>query len=53
MADLQKQFLGFHDAIKLGTYEENSSLREKRDLIIKQLKDRLKDKNPKTQKNQA
>lgn len=44
MADLQKQFLEFHNSIKLGTYEENSSLREKRDLIIEQLKGRLKDK---------
>ena len=44
MADLQKQFLEFHDAIKLGTYEENGSLREKRDLIINQLKTSLKAK---------
>lgn len=44
MADLYKQFLVFHDTIKLGTYEENSILREKRDLLIDELKVRLKDK---------
>ena len=47
MADLQKQFLAFHDAIKLGTYEgkhANGVLREKRDLIINQLKTSLKAK---------
>ena len=41
MADLQKQFLEFHYAIKLGTYEENGFLREKRDLIIDKLKNKL------------
>lgn len=41
MANLQKQFLEFHDAIKLGTYEENGFLREKRDLIIDKLKSKL------------
>ncbi|MFI8554399.1 cyclic GMP-AMP synthase DncV-like nucleotidyltransferase [Psychrobacter sp. NPDC077938] len=41
MANLQKQFLEFHDAIKLGTYEENDFLREKRDLIIDKLKSKL------------
>lgn len=47
MADLQKQFLEFHNAIKLGTYEgkhANGVLREKRDLIINQLKASLKAK---------
>lgn len=44
MANLQKQFLEFHDAIKLGTYEENSFLRDKRDLIIEQLKSKLKER---------
>lgn len=44
MADLHKQFLVFHDTIKLGTYEENSILREKRDLLIDELKVKLKDK---------
>ncbi|MBP3945232.1 nucleotidyltransferase [Psychrobacter sp. K31L] len=41
MADLQKQFLKFHNAIKLDTYEENGFLREKRDLIIDKLKSKL------------
>lgn len=41
MADLQKQFLEFHNAIKLGTYEENDFLRKKRDLIIEKLKSKL------------
>ncbi|MBH0064236.1 nucleotidyltransferase [Psychrobacter sp. SZ93C1] len=41
MADLQKQFLEFHDAIKLGTYEENGFLREKRNTIIDKLKSKL------------
>jgi hypothetical protein len=40
MADLQTQFLGFHSAIKLGTYEENDFLREKRNLVIDQLKNK-------------
>lgn len=44
MADLQKQFLEFHNTIRLGTYEENTSLREKRDLIINQLKASLRAK---------
>ena len=41
MADLQKQFLEFHNTIKLGTYEENDFLRKKRDLIIDKLKSKL------------
>lgn len=40
MADLQKQFLEFHNAIKLGTYEENNFLCEKRNLVIAQLKNK-------------
>ncbi len=44
MAGLQKQFLEFHNTIKLGTYEENGFLRDKRDLIINQLKTSLKAK---------
>ena len=41
MASIQKQFLEFHNVIKLGTYEENGTLR---DLIINQLKTSLKAK---------
>ena len=47
MADLQTQFLAFHTEIKLGTYDgkhANGILREKRDLIIDQLKASLKAK---------
>ena len=47
MADLQKQFLEFHNTIKLGTYEENGFLRAKRDSIINQLKTSLKAKKTK------
>ncbi|MUG31406.1 cyclic GMP-AMP synthase DncV-like nucleotidyltransferase [Psychrobacter sanguinis] len=41
MAKLQTQFLAFHNNIKLGTYAENGFLREKRDLIINKLKEKL------------
>lgn len=37
MGKLQKEFSQFHDTIKLGTFEENKSLREKRDLLINEL----------------
>ena len=33
MPALQSQFQEFHDTIKLGTYDENETLREKRDLL--------------------
>ncbi len=41
MADLQKQFVEFHKNIRLGTYEENPTLADKRDLILKDLQDGL------------
>ncbi|WP_234498043.1 cyclic GMP-AMP synthase DncV-like nucleotidyltransferase [Vibrio maritimus] len=41
MAELQKQMVAYHDQIKLGTYEENADLREKRDLLINELKKSL------------
>ena len=41
MAELQKQMLAYHDEIKLGTYEENADLRNKRDLLINELKESL------------
>jgi hypothetical protein len=41
MADLQKQFETFHDAIKLKQFDENQTLREKRDIILDKLKSRL------------
>jgi len=43
MAKLQKEFRVLHDAIKLGTYDESEFLREKRDLLIDELNDKLKD----------
>lgn len=43
MADLQKAFLDYHDQIKLGTYDENQTLRDKRDLLIDELNDSLND----------
>ncbi|MFX4219158.1 nucleotidyltransferase [Aliarcobacter butzleri] len=41
--DLQKEFEDFHAQIKLGTYEENSTLRDKRDLLISELETKLED----------
>ena len=43
MARVQKQFEQFHDAIKLDNYDENAKLREKRDLLLKELRDKLPD----------
>ncbi len=43
MPKLQKEFIDFHDEIKLGTYDENQTLRDKRDLLIDELKQGLKD----------
>jgi hypothetical protein len=43
MAKLQAQFITFHDTIKLGTYEENATLREKRDLLVDELRNSLTD----------
>ena len=49
--NLQKEFEDFHQKIRLGTYDENQTLREKRDLLIDELKDKLKDeKVPNTTK---
>ena len=44
MANLHTQFLAFHNTIRLGTYEENGFLREKRDLIINKIEEKLKEK---------
>lgn len=41
MADLQRYFDKFHDAIKLSNIDENPTLREKRDMLIKELKENL------------
>ncbi len=42
MAEVQKQFDEFHEAIRLKQYEDNATLREKRDIVLKKLKQRLK-----------
>ena len=52
MAEIQKYLEEFNDAIRLKGYEENSTLREKRDIILDKLKDGIKsyfkekDENP-------
>lgn len=51
VADIQKAFIDYHDQIKLGTYDENQMLRDKRDLLINELKESLRDeKIPNTEK---
>ncbi|MBB1339294.1 nucleotidyltransferase [Pseudoalteromonas sp. SR44-2] len=51
MAKLQAQFITFNDTIKMGTYEENATLKEKRDLLINELRNSLTDeKIPDTNK---
>ena len=42
MADIQKQFGEFNEAIRLKQYEQNATLREKRDAVLKKLKERMK-----------
>lgn len=42
MADVQKQFESFHEKIKLKKFDENQTLREKRDIVLDKLKSRLK-----------
>lgn len=41
MANVHKQFEDFNDAIKLGEYSDNATLREKRDIILEKLRTRL------------
>ncbi|MGB2739093.1 MAG: nucleotidyltransferase, partial [Cognaticolwellia sp.] len=51
MTQLQNEFKKFHNEIKLGTYDENSTLRDKRDTLINDLRDSLKnEKIPGTDK---
>lgn len=42
MADVQEQFGEFNETIRLKQYEENATLREKRDVVLKKLKERMK-----------
>ncbi|SHH76924.1 hypothetical protein SAMN02745135_02038 [Caloranaerobacter azorensis DSM 13643] len=44
MASIQKQFEKFHDEIKLKRFDENATLREKRDIITNRIKEGLKKK---------
>jgi len=46
MAKLHPFFLKFHDVIKLGTYDEESNLRDKRDTLLANLKNGLPDDMP-------
>lgn len=41
MADIQRQFIQFDDAIRLGHLDENATLREKRDAVLGRLQDGL------------
>ena len=43
MAQVQKYFEEFHGAIRLGRFDEESTLREKRDIIQRKLRDGLPD----------
>lgn len=52
MPNMQKEFDTFHEKIKLKKYDENKDLRDKRDLLIDELRDALKDeKIPGTDKS--
>ncbi|WP_392341952.1 cyclic GMP-AMP synthase DncV-like nucleotidyltransferase [uncultured Shewanella sp.] len=51
MAVIQKEFMDYHEQIKLGTYDENQTLRDKRDTLIDVLRKSLCDeKIPNTDK---
>jgi cyclic GMP-AMP synthase DncV-like protein len=41
MAELQRYFIDFHNNIRLEPYDENEQLREKRDVLLKELKANL------------
>ena len=42
MANVQRYMEQFHDAIKLGRFDENATLREKRDRVLQRLDSGLK-----------
>lgn len=46
MAKLHQYFLKFNDAIRLGTYDEEAGLREKRDILLSSLKKGLPEEVP-------
>lgn len=41
MANIQKQLVAFHEAIKLNNLDENANLREKRDVLLEKLRANL------------
>ncbi|MBQ0746512.1 MAG: nucleotidyltransferase [Marinobacter sp.] len=41
MAQLQRYFFSFHEVIKLDNFDENETLRSKRDILLRNLKDNL------------
>ena len=43
MSNLQEKFIKFHETIKLKRFDENQSLKDKRDLLLEELKGVLKD----------
>lgn len=47
MAKLQAKFISFHEKIKLSDIEENATLRDKRDLLLRELKENLPEEAPK------
>jgi hypothetical protein len=42
MADIQRYFEDFHNTIRLATYDENEQLRDKRDMLVKELRANLR-----------
>ena len=46
MPNLQEYFLKFHDKIKLGNFDEAQTLRDKRDILLKNLKENIDENAP-------
>ncbi len=46
MVDLQKHFVKFHNNIKLDNYKENQALRDKRDILIRDLRAKIDEDTP-------
>jgi hypothetical protein len=46
MADVQRYFEQFHKTIRLATYDENDQLREKRDMLVTELRQNLRGVTP-------
>jgi hypothetical protein len=43
MAEIQKQFEVFNETIRLKQYEDNATLREKRDIVLRKFRERLRE----------